>query len=120
MRKLLAFGVLLVAIVSISSCTKPITGSNADYVGTWYSSTTVLVINADGSGSYNENNGIVTKSIEGFVKIKNGKLKIKFGLAKKKYMIDTPPYSTVVGDDWSSYTYYEMVLDGEPFARDEW
>lgn len=106
---------LLTLLVIGVGCKKTkLTGSKADYEGTWESNTTTLDLMANGRGSYNYDDGSVTKSINnGRLIIEGSHMKIKM-IFKKEYHIDTAPteYYSSYGDH-----YWYMILDGETFIK---
>ena len=109
MKRIKIISILVIALLFISSCKKEISGTDMDYIGTWYGDYTQLNINADGSGKYLYFNGFLTKSIDGKVKIKTDIIKFKALGFSKKYTIDQRPVTE------SGETY--MVLEGEEFYK---
>jgi hypothetical protein len=105
--------IFIVSLLSLAffSCRKA--PSDTSYVGTWSSSTTMLEIGSDGYGDYQYYDGLLTKSITGRAKIKNGKLKICSGPICKKYGVDLKPTYIIDGNNY----YYKMTLNGEDFVR---
>lgn len=103
-------------LIGIVSCKKTkLTGNLAIYEGTWKSYTTELQLHSNGRGSYNYDDGTVTKSINnGRLTIEGSTLKIKL-MVKKEYHIDTPPHSYSTGYGYDSMV---MTLNGEEFIKE--
>ena len=110
MKRIKIISILVISMILISSCKKTISGTDIDFIGTWYGNYTQLNINADGSGRYDFNNGFLTKHIDGKVKLKNNTIKFKALVFKKTYSINQRP--TIENGE----TY--MILDGEEFYKD--
>lgn len=115
MKKITLISLSIVCLVIMSSCKKTkLNGDKALYEGYWTSYTTTLELRPNGRGSYNYDDGVVTKSINnGRLIIEGSMLKIKL-LVSKKYHIDSPP--TTHTDPYGD-TYTVMTLDGEVFTK---
>lgn len=102
---LFTVGLLAVALL-FASCSKELEGDELDYVGTWQGDYTLLQIQTDGHGTYEYDDGIVTKSASGRVRVSDDKLKIGI----KKFDLDAKPHDNSNGDR-------VMTLDGDEFYR---
>lgn len=109
MKKNLITVVSLFLILSLASCRKDVTDDNRDFIGTWEGENTTLVINANGSGSYQYDDGVVTKNIGGRVVFKGSLIKFSFLAFSKKYTIGQRPKTDASGTT--------MILSGETFRK---
>jgi hypothetical protein len=100
----------LFLLLSLASCRKDITDDNRDFIGTWEGDYATLVINADGSGSYQYDDGTLSKNIGGRVVIKGSLIKFSFLAFSKKYTIEQRPITDANGRT-------TMVLSGETFQK---
>jgi hypothetical protein len=100
----------LFLLLSLASCRKDITDDNRDFIGTWEGDYTTLVINADGSGSYQYDDGTLSKNIGGRVVFKGSLIKFSFLAFSKKYTIEQRPIT-------DANDRKKMVLSGETFQK---
>jgi hypothetical protein len=110
MRKhgLLAF--LLISILALSACGKPIPPEKSAYVGEWRAQTMALLITQDGSVVYKRIKGGATTSVNGPIRRFEGdNFVVGIPLVSTTFEVSKPPYQEA--DKW------KMVVDGVELTK---
>jgi hypothetical protein len=111
--------ILLIIITFTISCKKTeIPATYVEYVGTWISNNAELVINQNGTGSYN--NILELMQVNGRLEFKQSEIIIRTGFFKKKLKINKPPYKEDMGAEIGIVTglfYDKMVVENEDFIK---
>lgn len=97
-----------------SSCKKDVPSGKINYVGTWNSqyNDETIIIDSNGGGSWESNNGGVSKNISGRVVFKSPGFIIKALGFKKKFSVDLEPtLSTSYGGN------YYATFNGTNFIK---
>jgi len=102
---------MLVAMLAMVGCAKPVPPEKQDYVGQWDSATMSLLITADGRVEYEHKpSPNSTKSLSAPIKAFNGDdFVVGVGPMETTFKVSAPPHQD--GDSW------KMTVDGEELVR---
>jgi hypothetical protein len=104
-------GLILVVLLALAACAKPVPADRQDYVGTWESATMSLHISADGRVVYqHEPTPNSSTSIEAPIKAFEGNdLVVGVGPLTTRFVVSLPPHE----EDG----VWKMTVDGELLTR---
>ena len=101
---------VLLIVLSLCGCGKPVPAEKAAYVGEWEEKTMYLLITQDGSVSYRWIKGGVTTTIDAPLKRFAGDdFEVGIGPLNTMFKVSKPPYQD--GGQW------KMVVDGVELRR---
>lgn len=107
----LSFVCLVMGLLALAGCAKPVPPEKAAYVGEWQSDTMALLITAEGRVVYERqvgSNG--NKSIDGPLKAFEGDdFVVGVGPVETTFVVSTPPHEE--DGEW------KMTVDGEELVR---
>ena len=96
--------VLLLPLLALVGCGKPVPPEKSAYVGEWQATTMYLLIAQDGSVRYKRIKGGASTSVDGPLKGFNGdNFEVGIGPMSTRFIVSKPPYQE--GDSW------KMVVD---------
>ncbi|WP_313317253.1 hypothetical protein [Stenotrophomonas sp.] len=105
-------GLLALAVACLlTACGKPVPADKQDYVGSWESATTLLVIDASGRVIYkHQPKPSVSKSLDAPIKAYEGNdFVVGVGPVSTRFVVSVPPHQE--GDRW------KMTVDGQELTR---
>ncbi|WP_269792513.1 hypothetical protein [Stenotrophomonas sp. Iso1] len=104
-------GLILVALLMLVACTKPIPADKQSYIGTWESATMSLVVSREGRVIYkHEPTPSTRKSIEAPIKAFEGNdMVVGVGPLTTRFVVSLPPHQA--DGAW------KMTVDGEALTR---
>lgn len=104
-------GLILVVLLALTACAKPVPADKQDYVGTWEAATTFLLISQDGRVIYKHKPSPRTsKSIEAPIKAFEGNdMVVGVGPLTTRFVVSVPPHEE--NGAW------KMTVDGELLTR---
>ncbi|HTD28288.1 MAG TPA: hypothetical protein VK660_02760 [Xanthomonadaceae bacterium] len=107
MRKTL---LVLLAVLLLASCAKPVPPDKAAFVGEWRASSMLLLITQDGSIAYKRLKGGATTSINGPLKdFEGNNFVVGVGPLKTTFVVTAPPHQE--NGQW------KMTVDGVELTR---
>lgn len=111
MKKIHQILFLLFCTLIFNSCKKEIPNNKINYIGTWRSSSQdeIIIIDADGGGSYENSHGY---TLAGRVKFKSPGFEIKAIILRRKFSIDMEPTPYTSGG-----SNYYAKFNGSMFYR---
>jgi hypothetical protein len=96
--------ILLLFVLSLSGCGKPVPPEKSAYVGEWQDKAMYLLITQDGSVRYKRLKGGVSTSVEGPLKgFQGNNFEAGVGPMATTFVVSKPPYQD--GEKW------KMVVD---------
>ena len=102
--------VLLVLVLSLLGCGKPVPAEKSAYVGAWQGNSMDLAITQDGSVRYKRINGSATTKVEGPLKgFVGDNFEVGVGPMSTTFVVSKPPHEE--GGSW------KMVVDGTELTR---
>ena len=113
------YSIFLIFLLFLNSCKKNAAKEFPELIGTWSNKTTTIIINEDGTASYDysliSNDFTENKYVNGKAKIKNNFLYISGIIKTRKLYINQ--YPTKVEVDFSVFNTY-IVLDNDTLYKD--
>ncbi len=104
-------GLLLIAILFIVGCSKPLPDDKLDYAGHWLGPNVELIIFEDGSVIYEYASGGVSTSINGPIQEFTGNsFDVGFGPISSTFVVSQPPMQLFDGR-------WQMIVDGVSLER---
>ena len=104
-------GLILVVLLALAACAKPVPADKQDYVGTWESATMSLVITPEGRVVYKHApNANTSKSLDAPIKAFEGNdMVVGVGPLTTRFVLALPPHE----EDG----VWKMTVDGEQLTR---
>ena len=110
MRKHALVVILLIAVLTLSACGKPVPEGKTAYVGEWRAQSMGLLITRDGSVAYKRFQGGVTTSVNGPLRRFEGdNFVVGIPLLSTTFEVSQPPYEEA--------GRWKMVVDGVELTK---
>lgn len=110
MKKQTLLTLLLISVLTLSACGKPVPQEKSAYVGEWRSQTMALLITQDGSVVYKRIKGGATTSINGPLRrFESDNFVVGIPLISTTFAVSKPPYQDA--GKW------KMVVDGVELTK---